>query len=195
MSLQEQQNFLARLYTDEGLRREFFSSPATIGAENDLNESEIGELAAIAREEMDYFAGSLVAKRRREAEKFLPLTRIALGKEFPKIVRLFAGTFSPQPVRKHLEDALEFCRFLQTAAEIEPRWAATAARFERAKLLFRSGEKNFAFARLDFDIREIILLASQKKPFETENIRPKKTFAFWLRIGKMEKHFIRSRPF
>ena len=47
MSLLNVQNFLARIYTDENLRREFLSAPEVIGKANNLNETEIAELAEV----------------------------------------------------------------------------------------------------------------------------------------------------
>ena len=47
MSLQKQQNLLAKLYTDAEFRRAFLSEPEKIGAENDLSEREIAEIAGI----------------------------------------------------------------------------------------------------------------------------------------------------
>jgi hypothetical protein len=48
MSLLDAQNFLARIYTDENLRREFLSAPEQTGRENNLSEKEIAELAAFS---------------------------------------------------------------------------------------------------------------------------------------------------
>ena len=62
MSLQKQQDFLARLYTDVSLRQNFLSAPAKIGADNDLSESEIIEIAEIMPEELNFFAANYVFK-------------------------------------------------------------------------------------------------------------------------------------
>ena len=178
MSLQNRQNLLARLYTDAEFRRAFLSEPAKIGAENNLSHAEIEEIASVMPEELEFFAESLFWKRLREVEKFLPLTRRALDAEFTALFREFSQTYNPQSVKKHLEDALEFCRFLQTQKISEP--AKNAARFERAKHEFFAFEKRIAVCRLDFDV---------VKFQQTGVWEAKKKKAIWLRIGKRFRHF------
>ena len=186
MSLLEQQNFLARLCTDESLRRSFLNEPEKIGAENDLSETAIAELARIIPAELDFFADSLIWKRLREVEKFLPLTKKALGADFEKYFRLFANQFLPKTIKKHLEDALEFCSFLQTR-ELKFAWIKDLARFERAGLTFGAGLKKFVFEKFDFDIRLVL----NEKPDSPADFPGRKTFAVWLKIGKRRRHFIR----
>lgn len=188
MSLQAQQNFLARLYTDTDLRRAFLSEPQSVGAANDLNEFEIAELAAVLPEELNFFAESLFWKRLRETEKFLPLTKNVLGADFEKLFREFSQNFNPQAIKKHLEDAIEFCRFLQE--KDGSNQAKDAAKFEMAGLTFNSNAKNFMFAKFDFDMREVLENFPLKKQLAEINFRKRKTFAIWLRIGKIKKHFI-----
>lgn len=181
MSLHEVQNFLARIYTDENLRRDFVESPQTIGKINNLSETEIAELAEILPAELESFAKSLFYKRLREAEKFLPATRKILGKEFEFLFREFAPTFNPQSVKKHFEDAVKFAEFLQTK-KIELNYAKDIARFERAKLKFYGSNKSFVFEVFDYDVKRI----SGIDLFAPNEIRRRKTAAFWLRIGKRE---------
>lgn len=190
MSLIKQQNFLARLYTDEKLRRSFWQNPQKIGAENDLIAEEITELAAVLPEELRFFANSLFWKRFREAEKLLPLTRKALGADFSANFREFSQNYNPQTIKKHLEDAVEFCSFLQNR-EIEPVWAKDLAKFERAQLIFNSAAQKFIFLKFDFDIRQIIKEFSDQNGESEKNFPKRKTFAVWLKAGKIKKHFIR----
>jgi hypothetical protein len=186
MSLYEQQNFLARLYTDENLRRSFLSEPAKIGAENDLSENEIDELAAVIPDELNFFADSLFWKRLREVEKFLPLTQKVLAGDFEKHFREFAQIYNPKSIKKHLEDAVEFCSFVQNCA-ISPVWKKDLVKFEQARLLFNSNAERFVFRKFDFDIREIL---KQISGAETDDDFPKRRlFAVWLRIGNRAKFF------
>ena len=184
MSLQEQQNFLARLYTDTELRRAFLSEPTNIGVENDLNEKEIAEIAEIIPEELNFFAESLFWKRLREVEKLLPLTKEFLKDDFVELFREFSKDFNPQTIKKHLEDAIEFCRFLQKSDISE--LTQSIAEFEQTKLEFFGYGKRFAFCRLSFDIRKI-----QRRDSETQRLKleKRKTIAIWLRFGKKIKHF------
>src|SRR5687767_6092436 len=103
MPLLELQNFLARLYTDEKLRRTFLTEPDKIGGENNLSEREIAEIAGIIPDELTFFAGSLYWKRLRETEKLLPLTKAALNEDFEKLFGQFTEHYNPQSVKKHLE--------------------------------------------------------------------------------------------
>lgn len=190
MSLSEQQNFLARLYTDENLRCAFLREPEKIGAENDLSESEAAELAQIIPAELNFFADSLVWKRLREVEKFLPLARKVLDESFEKHFREFAQIYNPQSIKKHLEDALEFCSFLQKV-EISPLWAKDLINFEQARLAFNSNEKNFVFRKFDFDIRKILREISREGAKPQSDFPKRRTFAVWLRFGNRTKYFIR----
>jgi hypothetical protein len=172
MSLLEQQNFLARLYTDEKFRRAFLNEPLKIGAENNLNEAEIIELSKVMPDELNFFSESLFVKRLREVEKLLPLTRKILVENFQQHFRAFTNNYNPQTVKKHLEDAIEFCKYLQTK-QIETK---DAAKFEQAKLEFHGYGKSFKFVRLNYNI---------------ETFEPKKGFAIWIKIGKTIKYFNR----
>ncbi len=184
MSLQKQQDFLARLFTDEGLRQNFLSEPAKIGAENGLSEVETADLQAVLPEEIGFFADSLFWKRLHEVEKFLPLTKKVLKEYFTKNFREFSRNFNPQTVKKHFEDALEFCKFLrkQNISEL----AKNAAKFEQSKLEFFGGGKRFVVCKLDFDIREIY---DREQTTANLKLEKKTKVALWLKLGKKNKHF------
>jgi len=185
MSLLDVQNFTARLYTDENLRREFLSAPDKIGKVNNLNEREITELAEVLPAELNFFADSLRWKRLREVEKLLPLTARALAEDFEKYFRDFANQYTPESIKKHLEDAIAFAHFLEIK-EVEPLWARDAAKFERTKLEFNNFRKRFVFAILDYDAREFVRQSVNKQ----SGIRKKKTLAIWIRFGNVTRHFI-----
>lgn len=178
MSLENQQNLLAKLYTDAEFRRVFLSAPEKIGAENDLSRAEIEEIAKVMPEELEFFAESLFWKRLREVEKFLPLTRRALDEDFTVKFREFSQNYNPQTIKKHLEDALGFCRFLQTQNISEQ--AKNAAKFELTKHEFFAFEKRFAVCRLSFDVVKF----QQTGVWEARKKR-----AIWTRIGKRFRHF------
>lgn len=179
MSLLDVQNFTARLYTDENLRREFLIAPVEIGKVNNLSEKEIAELTEILPAELNFFADSLRRKRLREVEKLLPLTRKALADDFEKHFREFANQFTPESIKKHLEDAIQFAEFLR---EREKDWKRDAAKFEAAKLEFYAHGKSLVFRIFDYDVKEISRRIAEPPP----NFQKRKTFALWLRIGKRE---------
>jgi len=172
MSLLDVQNFTARIYTDEALRREFFLAPERIGKENNLTDRETAELAAVYPEELNLFAESLVWKRLREVEKLLPLTLRHSGENFENYFRNFSQNFNPQSVKKHLEDAIHFCNYLQISESIA-ELVRNAAKFEQSKLEFWALNKRLIVRFFDFDV---------------ETGKVKKHFKIWLRFGK--KRFV-----
>ena len=174
MSLLEQQNFLARIFTDETLRHSFWENPEMIGKENGLNDAEIAQLKEIIADDLNYFADSLFHKRLHEVEKLLPLTKRTLGENFSKLFRQFSRNFQPASVKKHLEDAIEFCKYLQSQ-QVEQSSAKDTAKFEQTKHEFFSREKNFSFCLLRYD---------------GFGQRKKIGLAVWYRIGKQSHHFI-----
>ncbi len=184
MSLLEQQNFLARLYTDAALRRAFLLMPEKVGAENGLNEKEVTEIAEIMPEELNFFAESLFWKRLREVEKFLPLTKKVLAGELTEHFREFSQNFNPQTVNKHFEDALEFCRSLSKSKISE--LSKNVAKFEQKKLEFFGGGQRITICKLDFDIRRIV---RQSADSQGESPKRKTKFAVWLRVNRKVKHF------
>jgi hypothetical protein len=184
MSLLEQQNFLAKLYTDENVRRAFLSEPEKIGKENNLSEEEIADLQEILPDEINAFADSLFYKRLREVERFLPLTRKVLEQDFENHFREFSRNFNPKSVKKHLEDAIEFTRFLQEK-DFEFLWLKDLAKIEKGKLEFSGYGKKIVIEIVNFDLRNVF----HKIQINDFDFKRRKTFAVWLKIGKNVKHF------
>lgn len=179
MSLLEQQNFIARLFTDEKLLREFAENPEITARKNNLDERDFQQLKHLLPAEIKFFADSLFYKRLNEVGKLLPLTRKHLQKEFQNHFREFARDFQPKSVKKHLEDAVNFADFLakQTFAS---DWIKELIIYEQARLNFNGYHKSLILKSFKYDVRE----------FNRESPRRKRTFAVWLRTGKRVKHFI-----
>lgn len=174
MGLLEQQNFMARIFTDESLRQSFWENPEKIGQANGLSEIEIAQFKEIIPENLNFFAESLFHKRLHEVEKLLPLTKRVLGDEFSKIFQKFAKKFQPTTVKKHLEDAIEFCQHLQSL-QLAPIGAKDTAKFEQTRHKFFSQNKYLAFCILRYDVF---------------NLKKKLGLAVWYRIGNQSHHFI-----
>ena len=185
MSLLEQQNFLAKLYTDEKVRRKFIAEPKKIGNKNKLDKNEIEEISKILPDEIEAFAESLFHKRLREVERLLPLLSKELGESFEKLFRKFAQNFTPLTVKKHLEDAIEFAKFLQTKNST-PNWLKDFAKFEQAKLEFGGLGKSFIIKKFNFDLRQI----ERNKANKMKELTKRRTFAVWLKVGNYHNHFI-----
>ena len=189
MALIETQNFLARIYTDEKLRREFLSEPEKIGGNNNLKPEEIAELVTIFPEELNAFAESLFYKRLRQVEKLLPLTHRLAGINFEEYFRRFASCFSPESNKKHLEDAVRFADFLQ-AEKSESSLIKNAAKFEKARLEFNAFQKRFAVILLDYDVRLISESFLSENESSAQNLTQRKTVVIWLRTGNKVKQFV-----
>lgn len=174
MGLREQQNFLAKLFTDENLRISFYENPEITGQENDLSEIEIIQLKGIIAADLDFFAESLINKRLHEAKKLLPLTEKILSLDFDEFFQYFSNQFQPTSVKKHLEDAIEFCKYLQLQ-QVENIYLKDTAKFEQTKLEFFQKEKSFSFCILRRNI-----FTAKKRP----------CVAIWYRSGNHSHHLI-----
>jgi hypothetical protein len=184
----ESQRLLARLYTDPGLLSEFLTGRerfvASYGGTNACF------LAGIDTAALEYFAGSLVQKRRREVEKLLPWTSYALGEKFESEFRRYAAACLPGGIKKHAADAMAFCRFLRKspidvaakeAAKME--FMALALRF---RLVIRRGQvkkcrvtARRTFARL---LRFKYDLVARMDERPREGPRERSTIALFLRL-------------
>lgn len=142
MGLQEQQDLLARLYTDPEFRAAFSSDPAGIGRDAGLSPEDLTAIATISSSDIDAFSESLFRKRLNEVKKLLPITMRVIGGDLDDHFRRFSTTFNATGAHKHLDDALEFSRFLRSASDILSP-ARDAARFEGNKLEFFRGNRWF----------------------------------------------------
>lgn len=185
MGLLEQQNFLAKLYTDKNFCDAFSAEPFEIGRKSDLTDSQIKEILEILPDEILGFAESLLNKRLREVERLLPLTKKILVEDFDRNFQEFAHTFTSLNVKKHLEDSIEFARFLQRKS-LEPIWLNDVIKYEQAKLEFNGYDKKVKIIKFDFDLRNIHKL---NIAIETEIVR-RKTLAVWFKIRNYNKHII-----
>ena len=187
MGLQEQQNVLARLYTDPEFLREFIDLPHRTGVDAGLSSDEASDIAAISRDELSFFSESLYWKRRREVEKLLPLVRRSLSADFDPKFREFAVSFNPTTVKKHLEDALGFCEFLGSALATSDL-TRDAAKFERKRLSWLNSVDRWSFCTLNHDFRNALTPASGAGCFDLPRRR---SIAVWLRIRGRVYHFVR----
>lgn len=191
MGLREQQNLLARLYTDSEYRNGFFSQLDGFANNIGLNKAEIAEIRTIFPEELRLFSESLIWKRCREAEKMLPFVRGVLGAEFRTTFHDYADTYNPKTIRKHLEDSIEFCNYLQEGNAFD-LLVKDSAKFERARLKFFGYQKQLSFCMLRHDFRGF---DRTKHQYDVPQLLPqlKKRFsvAVWVRFGGHIFHFSR----
>ena len=140
MGLAEQQAALAKLYTDSTSRKAFYKDAQEAGKSWGLSDADIREIVLVPREQIEGFARSLVAKRRSEVVKLLPMTHRFLGPDFIPLFRLHADTYLPAGSQRHRADALAFAGSLASGS-LSAKCAEhirDVARFERSLLIARS---------------------------------------------------------
>jgi len=152
MGLAEQQAVLAKLYTDGAVRKEFYADPPAVGKRLGLSPDDLDEIVRVPRKQIEGFARSLVAKRRSEVEKFLPMARRLLGPAFIPLFNRHADLYLPTGSHRHREDALAFASSIaggSLSAECAEH-VRDIARFERALIIARSKRRpQFCFFRHD----------------------------------------------
>ena len=174
MGLLEQQNFLARIFTDEDLRSSFGEDPEETGTEYGLNSADVTALKGIIFADLDFFCDSLIGKRLREVRKMLPLTAQLMQNQFEHVFRIFADQFHSGSTNKHFADAVQFCRFLQSQS-FENALFKDTAKFEKTKLEFFGSGKSAAFCLLQHNI-----FTAKKRP----------CLVIWYRWGSRSRHVV-----
>jgi hypothetical protein len=179
MALAQTQALLARLFTDDDLRRDFFEAPIALATRFGLSMHDTQRLAGIDRREIEAFAQSLIGKRALYARRGLPLTARALGDRFDALFRQAIGGAAREATSR--SDVAALIAFLDTRVakcELEPRWVADLARFELAFIdAGRSGATLF-FRAFDFDVASVAQALAKGE--EISAVR-RKTFGVWVR--------------
>jgi len=180
MGLAEQQKALAHLYTNAELRERFLADAVSVGKEIGLSENEARKIAEVSVDEFNFFSESLVWKRLNEVKKLLPLVNKAMEKDFEKKYFEFSSTFNPASVRKHLEDAIAFCGYIERASE--KAWLCDLVRFEKARLEFNGLNRKCLLKHFNFDLREVI--EKLRRDEKIGVVERKRWIGVWLRLGK-----------
>lgn len=181
MSLREQQNSLARLYTDNEFRSEFLRNPSSFAEVLGVSPEEADGLAAAAG--VEWFSETLMSKRVREVRKMLPMSEQELGaKEFARRFREFSERFAPTSVKKHLEDSLAFAWTLMEDPSVAGS-ERSVVRFESSRLRHNAFEKRFSFCLLRYDPSRVSGYTTYEKP---------PGFGVWIAIGGWSRIFFRT---
>lgn len=181
MSLAAQQNFIARLITDERLRLSFADAPQQVGAEHGLRGNEISDINRTLGDDFEFFAKSLINKRLLDVKKLLPMTLQALRiDEFNKQFYEFAKSHMPT---KPFNDAVGFAYFLANA-QTHQYWQREVAKLERARLFFNNRKQNLFFKVFRYDLDSLGYLGDR-----TAEPRKKLTIFLWIRYGKWVRRF------
>lgn len=192
MALADVQAALARLFTDADLRARFFDNPLGVGQTLGLDEGDALCLARLVQVDVDRFAATLKRKRVDDARKFLPLTAQALGDSFAPL--LVAAISGPPSDGRHCDDARALVARL-TRSEEGPPWAGDLARYESTFHEALALKLGLIVRRFRFPIGR--LLEEIRLGRSLEDIRPRATLGFWLRIPGRRGllHRLVSSPF
>ena len=182
MGLIEIQVGLARLYTDAALRERFAATPLAVGRELGLDAAEATQLAQLSTAQLNRFANSLLAKRRHEVAKLLPLTCQLLGANFAALFERHADASLSAGSKKHLADALNFDEFLRSLPDAErcaPPCLVEVLRYEEACLRIRQPRRLFVCALFRHDI--VRLCRSLRQPDTPPYLLVRPTLVIWSR--------------
>ena len=183
MGLVEVQRALARLYTDGALRGRFFAHLRPVSQELGLSDDEAAQIATISAIQVGRFADSLVAKRRHEVEKLLPLTRRVLGREFSAEFARYASAPVPDGMHRHREDAIAFAAFLGNSdGRPGPPWAMDLLRYERSWLEAGSSRRRWLVRRFQYPVGRLARNLVEDTVLPSVPFQP--TLGVWFRLGR-----------
>lgn len=156
MALAETQALLARLFTDDDLRREFFEAPVAVSTRFGLSVDDAQRLASLDRRETDAFARSLIGKRALYARKALPLTARALGDRFDALLaEAIRGRARDQSSRADAAALVALLEKRLSQCELAPVWIVDLARFELAFVEAGGSGPALFLRRFHFDVASI----------------------------------------
>ncbi|MGD9657391.1 MAG: hypothetical protein AB7U61_07080 [Methylocystis sp.] len=179
MALAETQALLARLFTDDELRREFFETPVGVASRFGLSADQAQCLASLDRRETEAFAQSLIGKRALYVRKALPLTARALGDGFDALVR--EAIRGRESGGKRRTDAAALVALLESSLAqriLAPAWIVDLARFELAFIESGGSGPALILRRFDFDVASI---AASLARGETVNAIRRRNLGVWAR--------------
>lgn len=137
MALADVQGLMARMFTDEAVRRQFFERPDAVAAAFGLTDHEIEEVRCLAQQQVAFFARMLERKRARGVGRLLPQSRRLLGPRFGELFARYAAQPAPTGPRRQRQDAVAFAAFVEKLAAAEqvlPDGALGTLRYEAASL-------------------------------------------------------------
>ena len=185
MSLSEIEQILARLSTDEGLRRRFVDDPFALSRELGLNAAESRQLRREAAARFDSFAASSGEQRLVEMSKLLPLTHRVLGSRFAAHFKRYAAAHRPGGIERLFGDAIDFAAYLEKSLRVErvgSGWTLDLLRYERARLKAADPRRRFVAALFRHDISRLVRSVARKE--ETPQVVRRATAAVWLRAKR-----------
>jgi len=177
MGLTQQQELLARLFTDAALRERFGVDPEAVGREFRLSDEEARQIAAVRG--VETFACSLLGKRLGEVREVLPLTAEVLSGDFVPLFREYAESAGAPPPGGPRADAVRFTDFLARRS-VGPPWIGDLARYEAVWLGASPRLLTARFFR--YPVPRLARAVLGGKP--SGRVTPVPTVALWFRVGR-----------
>ena len=178
----EIENILARLSSDEELRRRFVDDPFALGRELGLSASESRRLKRAAAARFNSFVTTERDRHFVEISKLFPLTKGVLSVRFAAHFERFAATHPWGGVGRLLGDALDFADYLDERLREErvgAGWVLDLLRYEKARLKAADPARRVVVSLFRHDISRLVRSVARRELTPTPARRP--TVAVWWR--------------
>lgn len=110
MRLAELQNLVVALYLSSDERAAWARDPDAVACAYGVDADGMAALGGVPLADLEFYARSLLAKRRKEAAALLPLAAAAAGDAFGRRFHRYAATCVPAGPKLHVADLLAFAR-------------------------------------------------------------------------------------
>lgn len=117
MNLQQQQAFLARLYTDQALSQRIYENPREVARDFELPVEWVEELLETQSERLKAFQKSLVGKRRKQTHAILPRSFVLASARLNDLFTEYAQGNSLQDPNIYTRDAWDFRKWAEGKIE------------------------------------------------------------------------------
>ncbi|MCW3105494.1 MAG: hypothetical protein JWO09_3934 [Bacteroidetes bacterium] len=107
------QQLLNRLYTDERYLAEFLADRQLFYSKHQFTPETIAFLDALSSKQLSFYAHSLKAKRYQLVKQQIPAVCRIMKAALDEHWRSYVGTYVPQGIHKHHDDALHFLAFIE----------------------------------------------------------------------------------
>lgn len=184
------QQLLNRLYTDEHFLSEFLADRQQFYSTYGFTQETISFLDVLSSKQLSFYAHSLKAKRYQLVKQQIPAISKIMKGTLDQHWRSYAGTYVPEGIHKHHDDALHFLGFIEQQNLDD--FIRALIKFERLLIVhfLESSKTTLSFHTYDFT-------AEYQQILKKENYiipRKKRTVIFW-RKGRVRMHLSLLRSY
>jgi hypothetical protein len=185
MGLTEIEQILARLSTDEELRKRFVNDPFALGRELGLSTVGSRHLRRTAAARFNSIAASPRERRFVQVYKLLPLTHRVLKGRFTDYFDRYVAEHGAVSFERLFGDVLAFADYLEKRLaedHLGSGWTLDILRFEKARIKAADPKRLFVVATFRHDISRLVRGVMRKGELFTAVRR--RTAAVWWRRRK-----------